>query len=131
MRAALALVLLMLPGPALAAVACPDRLPEIAPAGFERGGLGAGRGANSALREVWLIDGPPGDEAAGAPTILAPDERSGRPPRIVNSWRLPPGEIRLLVCIYADGVWLRMALPQGLTRCVQTVGAPPMTMRCD
>jgi hypothetical protein len=131
MRPSLLAILLALPGAAAAAIACPDRLPEIAPSGFERGGLGAGRGANSPLREVWVIDGLPGDEAAGAPTILPPDATSGRPPRAVNGWTLPIGEKRLLVCIYGDGVWLRMALPDGLRRCTQTTGGRGMTMRCE
>lgn len=124
-------LLLLLAAPAHAAVDGPARLPEIAPAGFERQGLGAGRGTNSPLQEVWLIDGLPGEEMAGAPAILAPDATQGRPPRAINSWQLPPGEPRLLVCIYGAGTWLRTALPNGLRRCVQEVGPPRMTMRCD
>jgi hypothetical protein len=131
MRLLLLALLLALPGTALAAVACPERLPEIAPAGFERGGLGAGRGANTPLREVWLIDGLPGEETAGAPTILAPEERRGRPPRVLNGWSLPANEPRLLVCIYGEGVWLRLALPPGLRRCTQAAGPEPMSMRCE
>lgn len=117
--------------PALAGIECPARLPEIAPAGFERGGLGAGRGANSPLREVWLIDGVPGDETAGAPTILHPDEMRGRPPRAIIAWTIPPDEPRLLVCIYRDGVWLRTALPAGTRRCTQTADPQGMAMRCE
>lgn len=131
MRAALLSLPLCLATPALAAVECPARLPEIAPAFFERGGLGAGRGANSPLREVWLIDGTPGDETAGAPTILQPDEMRGRPPRAINAWTIPPGEPRLLVCIYGDGVWLRMALPAGTGRCVQSADPRGMGLRCE
>ncbi|WP_270933805.1 hypothetical protein, partial [Falsiroseomonas oryzae] len=71
MRAVLLAILLGLPAaPALAVLACPERLEEIPPAPFERQGLGAGRGAGTPLREVWLIDGVPGDEAAGAPALL-------------------------------------------------------------
>jgi hypothetical protein len=131
MRTLLPALLLLASGPALGAVACPDRLPEIPPAPFERGGLGAGRGGNSALAEVWVIDGPPGDETAGAPTILAPDDQRGRVPRIVSTWQIPAGEQRLLVCIYRDGVWLRAALPPGTRSCVQVAEPHRMAMRCE
>jgi hypothetical protein len=130
-RVTLALLLLLPAAPSLGATACPDRLPEIAPAPFERQGLGAGRGARSALRETWLIDGAPGEETAGAPTILAPDTTRGRPPRVVNAWTVAPGDQRLLVCIYDGGVWLRAALPAGTRRCEQVVEPPRMTMRCE
>jgi hypothetical protein len=131
MRALLLAILCLAAPPAMAAVACPDRLPEIAPGSFERGGLGAGRGGNTPLREVWVIDGVPGDETAGAPTILHPDETRGRPPRAVNAWRIPADEPRLLVCIYGEGTWLRQAIPAGTRRCTQSVEPPRMTMRCE
>ncbi|WP_270936366.1 STY0301 family protein, partial [Falsiroseomonas oryzae] len=93
--------------------------------------LGAGRGAGTPLREVWLIDGVPGDEAAGAPALLAPDETRGRPPRFVNTWIVAPGESRLLVCIYGGGVWLRAVLPSSVRRCTQTGDPQRMAMRCE
>jgi hypothetical protein len=131
MRIPIVIALLAWSGPALAALSCPDRLAEIPPAPFERGGLGAGRGANSPLQEVWMVDGVPGDEAAGAPAILHPDEMRGRPPRAINTCHIPADEPRLLVCIYGQGTWLRAALPHGLKRCVQTAEPHRMGRRCD
>ena len=67
MRRVLFALLLHRPLAAATGIACPDRLPEVAPDGVERGGFGAGRGAQSALRAISVIDGVPGNETAGAP----------------------------------------------------------------
>lgn len=132
MRALLLAALLGLPIPALAAVTCPDRLPEDgAPAPFERLGLGGGRGLRSPLQEAWLVYGGPGDEMRAAPATSAPDESRGTASRFTNSWALEPRERMLLVCIYGAGIWLRTPLPDGTRRCVQTGDAGRMTMRCE
>jgi len=132
MRALALTVMLVLPGaPALAALSCPERLPEAAPAPFERQGLGAGRGNRSPLTEAWVVQGEAGEETKPAPAISAPDSSSGRPPRFTNSWDLSSRDPMLLVCIYRDGVWLRAPLPEGTRRCVQSGEAARMTMRCE
>jgi|GEM_PF-7061528 len=126
------LLALLLPAPALAAIACPDRLPdEGAPAPFERQGLGGGRGMRSPLGEAWLVYGQPGEETKPAPAISAPDRSTGRPPRFTNGWEIDTRDPMLLVCIYGGGVWLRAPLPTGTRRCTQTGDGQRMTMRCE
>ncbi len=132
MRALALTVMLALPAaPALAALACPEHLPDQAPAPFERQGLGAGRGTRSPLTEAWLVYGGPGEETKPAPAISAPDSSRGRPPRFTNSWDLAARDPMLLVCIYRDGVWLRAPVPEGTKRCVQESDGRRMTMRCE
>lgn len=129
-RILLTALILTSPTKAFASLECPMRLEEITPHPFERHGLGAGRGANSPLEEVWVIDGLPGHEAAGAPTILAPDDQRGRAPRVMNTWRLNFEE-RLLVCIYGGGAYLRATIPPAAKQCVQMIEPGGMRMRCS
>ncbi|MGG5819705.1 STY0301 family protein [Falsiroseomonas sp. HW251] len=132
MRLLAVLIALLLPLPAMAAIACPDRLPdEGAPPPFERLGLGAGRGMRSALVEAWLVYGAPGEETKPAPAISAPDRSTGRAPRFTNSWDLDTRDPMLLVCIYGQGVWLRAPVPAGTRRCTQTGDGRSQAMRCE
>jgi len=133
MRRIALLSILLIPGTALAEIACPAGIttpvtdaggwivePHPSPTGFPfRGPDAPGR---RTFEGVTIVDGGPGDLRAEAPGSLVPDESAMREGRLRQRWDLSGGSPRgfLIVCRYqGTATVLAQVLPAGTRECVQ------------
>lgn len=141
MRRIALLALLLVPGTALAEIACPASIttpvadapgwivePHPSPTGFPfRGPDTPGR---KTFEGVTIVDGGPGDLRAEAPGSLVPDESVMRGGRLRQRWDLSGGSPRgfLIVCRYlGTATVLAQVLPDSIRECLQILPARDAT----